>query len=88
MDLSAQPDDDRVAAAIPAATSAAGLLLGVVTTKNMLNESAGIEFGQALLNWREHELAVGIPLPTPTVLPPGRDGPSLGLRLGLFQGRF
>ncbi|MCZ6916860.1 MAG: hypothetical protein O7I93_08790 [Gemmatimonadetes bacterium] len=87
LDLIAQPDDDRVAAAIPAATSAAGLLLGVVTTKNMVNESEGIEFGQALLNWREDELVVGIPLPTPTVLL-GRDGATLGLRLGLFQGRF
>ncbi len=88
LDLIAEPDDDAVAAAIPAATSAAGLLLGVVTTRNTVSEGPGPEFGQALLNLREDRLRFGIPLPTPAVLPTGHDGVSLGLRLGVFQGRF
>jgi hypothetical protein len=88
LDLIIQPDDDAVAAAIPALTSAGGLLLGVATTRGMVTEGAGLEFDQALLNLQDDRLRFGIPLPNPAVLPSGHDGVALGLRLGVFRGRF
>ena len=75
--LIAQPSSDSVGFAIPLATSAAGLVLGALLTR----ESAGAANGEssaspagssplagALLNGSGGRLAVGVPMPFPTTV--------------------
>jgi hypothetical protein len=59
--LIAQPDDEKVAVAIPMATSAAGLAVGAVTTRNRFPDDAGGPGGGALLNRDRGRWALDVP---------------------------
>ena len=73
LDLILQPDDEKVAVAIPLAGSILGLVLGTLATR----DDAGARFGSldagvddgALLGLRNGRLALGTPLPVPTLVP-------------------
>jgi hypothetical protein len=72
VDLVAQFDDDKVAVAIPLLTSAAGLGVGIATTRDhapAVGRSPGADAGadRALLQWRDGRLALGAPAPFPTL---------------------
>jgi hypothetical protein len=59
--LIAQPDDEKVAIAIPMATSAAGLAAGAVTTRDRFADDAGGPGGGALLNRDRGRWALDVP---------------------------
>jgi hypothetical protein len=59
--LIAQPDDEKVAVAIPMATSAAGLAVGAVTTRDRIADDAGGPGGGALLNRDRGRWALDVP---------------------------
>jgi hypothetical protein len=59
--LIAQPDDEKVAVAIPMATSAAGLAVGAVTTRDRFADDAGGPGGGALLNRDRGRWALDVP---------------------------
>jgi hypothetical protein len=59
--LIAQPDDEKVAVAIPMATSAAGLVTGALTTRNRFSDEAGSPGGGALLNRDGSRWALDMP---------------------------
>jgi hypothetical protein len=59
--LIAQPDDEKVAVAIPMATSAAGLAVGAVTTRDRFRDDAGAPGGGALLNRDRGRWALDVP---------------------------
>ena len=95
LDLILQPDDEKVAVAIPLVGSIVGLVLGTVATR----EDAGARFGSlgtgvdegALLGLRSGRLALGTPLPVPTLVPARapngtRWEPAIGLEI--FRARF
>ncbi len=92
VDLIVQPDDDKVAVAIPMATSALGLLIGAVTTRNYDAQSGGGDDADAALLRFEHgRFALGAPAPVPMLLPVERAGrtrlaPAAGVTL--FRARF
>jgi uncharacterized protein YqgC (DUF456 family) len=92
--LIANPDDDRVALAIPAATSAVGLLIGAAATRHQrdLDSPDGLGPGaNALVQWRDG-LHFGAVLPEPAVFRVERRDSSLktvrGVRIRLFDARF
>ncbi len=98
IDLIVQPDNRKVAIAIPLVGSVAGLALGAWFT----SERDGIDDGLggagegegpdgSLLHLDGGRLGFGAPIPTPTLLPVrGPSGPEWrpGLALTLFRGRF
>jgi len=93
LDLIAQPDDEKVAVAIPLVGSVAGLLLGIVATRDSGPDIAGLEASTngALVQVDEGRVRLGLPTPVPTLVP--HDGPrgtrwrpALGLEL--FRARF
>ncbi|MHB1191523.1 MAG: tetratricopeptide repeat protein [Longimicrobiales bacterium] len=76
VDLLTQPDDEKVAMAIPLAGSIAGLALGMMNTRRFDAAEpapAGTPPGGALLNLSEGNWRLGAPLPHPRVLE--LDGP-------------
>lgn len=75
LDLIAQPDDDKVAVAIPLAGSIAGLALGIGSTRNYDAGavSAGGLPGIGLVNVSNGAWSVGTPVPLPRMLE--LDGP-------------
>jgi hypothetical protein len=92
--LIANPEEDGLAFAIPAATSAAGLLIGVAATKNQRDLDSPDTFGaggNALVQWRDG-FRLGSALPEPAVFRVERRDGSLrtvrGVRLRLFDARF
>lgn len=94
IDLIAKPDDDRVVSAIPAATSALGLLVGALTTRNQRDlDSPERSEGPAaaLVTWREG-LRFSPVAPEPArfqvVDPRGGSRWVLGTRLRLFDASF
>lgn len=98
IDLIAQPDDEKVAIAIPLVGSLVGLALGAHFTADRDWGPAGLDGAGAgegpdgsLLHLNGGALGFGSPIPTPTLLP--ARGPSgtewrPGLALTLFRGRF
>lgn len=86
IDLLLQPDNEKVALAIPLATSIAGLAVGVTTTRDMRPARQEAAPGGALLNLAEGRLSVGGALPLP-VLRRSVDGQrvGVGLHLPLFH---
>jgi hypothetical protein len=82
IDLIVQPDDGDVALAIPMATSALGLLFGSRLAENMAQRGAdaggkvgGAALPSALLDASGSRLHLGLPVPTPTLVPVGEQGP-------------
>ena len=93
IDLIAQPDDEKVAVAIPLVGSVAGLLLGIAATRDSGPDLGGSEASTsgALVRLDEGRISLGLPTPVPTLVP--HDGPrgtrlrpALGLEL--FRARF
>ncbi|HUF75299.1 MAG TPA: hypothetical protein VMM35_03430 [Longimicrobiales bacterium] len=94
LDLILQPDDAKVAVAIPLAGSLLGLGIGIGATR----EDGGTRVGSpdggpdgAILTLRDGRLGLGTPLPTPTLLP--RDAPDgtrwePALRVEVFRATF
>jgi hypothetical protein len=93
IDLLTQPDDDDVALGIPLAGSILGLGVGVVATRGdgATREALGDGPDGALLGIRDGRLALGTPVPVPTLVPAFRDG-RVGwhpaMRLELVRARF
>jgi hypothetical protein len=99
-DLLIQPEDEKVAIAIPLVGSIVGLIVGVQATKGEdmvlglpsdLDLGPGAPFGGSLLGLDGGRLSVGIPAPFPTLLPV--DGPrgfrwEPGLGVTLFRAGF
>lgn len=97
LDLLVQPDDDKVAIAIPLAGSIAGLAVGAnltaeenprvgSTTVGQGRAGEFMEAGSSLLRLREGRLSFGLPTPFPTMTPvEGPKGltfrPALGITL-------
>lgn len=79
IDLLAQPNDEKVAVAIPLATSIGGLILGARATRNYDRPDLlpagrdGGDFG-AMLRLEDGRWSMGTPMPMPTWLPIERDG--------------
>ena len=95
LDLLVQPDDDKVAIALPLAGSIAGLAVGANLTSEK-NSGAGstaggqgkaaesMEAGSSLLRFREGRFSLGLPTPFPTMMPvEGPRGLSFRPALGL-----
>lgn len=90
IDLIASIDDERSSWAIPAATSALGLLAGALATANRRDADEGEAAGAALLTVRERA-RLGVPLPFPAAIPteePGRRRFRPGLRFLLLDAEF
>jgi hypothetical protein len=93
VDLLTQPDDERASFAIPAATSALGLLIGALATRHQRDldtPEPGPE-ANALLQWRDGlrlQLAFPEPARFMTVDRAGRLHSVPGARLTLFDARF
>jgi hypothetical protein len=94
IDLLANPHDDKVTFAVPAATSAVGLLIGALATRHQSDLDSGPDgFGQAnaLFQWNDG-LRLRLALPEPATFDiMNRDGrPRMvrGARLRLFDARF
>ena len=81
LDLLIQPSDGKVAAAIPVATSAVGLLAGVALAKgaeSVRSAQVPVRSGpevSALLQVDEGGARLGVPFPVPTLVPVGERGP-------------
>jgi hypothetical protein len=73
LDLIAQPDDEKVAIAIPLAGSIAGLVLGIAATRNSSPAVLEAAADGSLLRLDGGRLSLGIPTPVPTMVP--SDGP-------------
>jgi hypothetical protein len=71
VDLLAEPDDEKAAIAIPLATSLMGLGIGIMTTRNQDDTAEGpsAPLDGALLRFRDGRLALGVPVPTPRLMP-------------------
>lgn len=85
IDLIAEPDDEKVAVAIPAVGSIVGLVIGAAATlgKGRSDEPAPGGLGAAALFERGSGDRFGVPLPVPVTIPRlNRDG-SVGRRPGL-----
>jgi hypothetical protein len=97
IDLIVQPDNRKVAIAIPLVGSVAGLALGAWFTADRDGGAEGFDSdggGEgpdgSLLHLDGGSLGFGAPIPTPTLLPGGPSGREWrpGLALTLFRGRF
>jgi hypothetical protein len=92
LDLIIQPDDDKAAIAIPLAGSIVGLAIAMGTTRDrQIVPGAGEDMGSALFNLNDGELRLGMPLPTPTLVPwEGRGRPEWrpAASLELFRASF
>jgi len=82
--------EDKTAILIPAATSFAGLAIGLSATRNMDRTRVGLRPAPApaLLGMREGSLHFGLPAPTPALVPRndgGRYRMVPGMRLTLFE---
>jgi hypothetical protein len=94
IDLLASVDETEPAMAIPAGTSALGLIIGAVATKNrpdLDSESGSSMLGAALVETGDR-VRVRVPIPQPAMMRvvdgAGRTTRRLGLRLSLIQGSF
>lgn len=90
LDLIVTPDGDNATILIPAATSLAGLAVGLAATRNLERPRVGLEPapGPALLGVREGRLRLGVPSPVPALVPrqdAGRYRLVPGMRLTLFE---
>jgi hypothetical protein len=93
LDLIVQPDDEKVAIAIPLAGSIAGLLIGIASTRDSGPVANSLEAAAdgALLRLEDGRISFGMPNPVPTwVTFDGPRGPELRPALGLeiFRARF
>jgi hypothetical protein len=94
LDLIANPHDDKVTLAVPAATSALGLLIGTLATKHQSDLDSGQEgFGpaNALVQWKDGprlQLAIPEPATFEFVDRAGKARVVRGARLRLFDARF
>lgn len=95
VDLLAKPDDDKVAMGIPLAGSILGLAIGAVATRGRDDTAegpAGPADG-ALVRFDRGKLALRMPLPQPTLVPPpgvgrARDPWRPALAIELFRADF
>lgn len=89
IDLLTQPDDDKVAVAIPLATSLLGLGIGVLGSRGADGGADGAGApGGAVLNVRDGRLSLDLPLPHPVVRPVhGPGGTELRPALGVVLAR-
>jgi len=97
LDLLVQPDDEKVAIALPLAGSITGLAVGARLTSEadprggsatggQAGDGGSVEAGSSLLRFREGRFSFGVPTPFPTMMPvEGPRGftfkPALGLTL-------
>jgi hypothetical protein len=95
IDLIAQPDNEKVAVAIPLAGSLLGLVLGTVATREgdaaRIGPSGPGGDDGALLGLRDGRLDLGTPVPVPTLLPSYRpDGTRWqpAIRLEIFRATY
>ena len=95
LDLLFDVDDEQGAFAIPMATSLAGLVAGAEWTRD--HDATRRDFGErassgALLGARDGRVGLGVPVPTPALLPTGYDGQRVrrepGINLRLFDLTF
>jgi hypothetical protein len=90
LDLLVQPDDEKVAIAIPLAGSIAGLVLGATSTRNSdVPRALEAAADGSLLRLDDGHLSVGLPLPVPTLV--RADGPGgwrTAVGLELFRATF
>jgi hypothetical protein len=89
VDLLASVDDERVSFAIPAATSALGLIVGALATRNQRDADEDEAPSGALLTLRDRA-RLNVPLPFPAVLPSDERGRRWrpGMRLLVFYAEF
>lgn len=94
LDLILQPDDEKVAFAIPLAGSVLGLVIGALATREdeaTRLGSLGAGADGALLGLRDGRLTLGTPLPVPTVRTSSRSGGAAlepALALEIFRATF
>jgi len=91
LDLIAQPDDEKVAIGIPLVGSIAGLVLGIVSTRDSGPDLREAASDGALIQFGDGRLSLGMPTPLPTfVASDGPRGPRLRPALGLelFRAAF
>jgi hypothetical protein len=95
LDLLFEVEDDKTAVAIPAVTSAAGLLAAAVLTHNRLSNGSGVggfSTAGSLVNVTGSEWSLGLPIPQPTLFA-GADATrgnrtALGVTVPLLTGNF
>lgn len=81
VDLIIQPDNTKLLLGIPMVTSAVGLILGTRSAREMAQRGpdngggAGAALPTALLDASGSRLHLGLPVPTPTLVPVGEQGP-------------
>lgn len=94
LDLLFEVDDEKAVFAIPMATSAIGLGLGVHWTRDYdaKRRDLGERASGALFAVRDGGVGLAVPMPTPTWLPTGYDGQRVrrepGVRLRLLEASF
>ena len=95
LDLILQPDDEKVAVAIPLAGSLLGLGIGLVATRDGGTPVGSLDVDGggdgSVLTLRNGRLGLGMPLPAPTLLATHRPEGTRwvpALRLDVFRARF
>lgn len=98
VDLIIQPDNEELALGIPMATSAVGLMLGTRSAREMARRGPddgaadAAALPSALLDASGSRLRLGLPVPTPTLVPVGERGPRRlyrpALAVPLFRAAF
>lgn len=91
IDLLAQPDDDKVAVAIPLAASLVGLGIGVAASRGLQDRPDSEPMDGALFSFRDGSVRLDAPVPFPTLRPV--DGPRgtewrTALGVTLFRATF
>ena len=88
VDLLVQPDDERVALAIPLAGSIAGLIVGTRWVRGRADEGDLRGGEEALLQVEDGKWAMSVPTPQPAMLRDGRGERVPALAVPIFQARF
>ena len=92
LDLVAQPDDEKVAIALPLAGSVLGLVLGAAATRDSaVPRALEAAADGSLLRYEDGRLGVGLPTPLPTLVPtdrPGSSGWAPALAFEVFRASF
>jgi hypothetical protein len=90
IDLLVNTDDEELTIAVPAATSALGLIVGAYATRHQRDPDEAPTDGLALVTVRDR-LRVHTPLPLPAAIPAARRGGPRwvpGFRITLLDGAF
>lgn len=91
IDLLTQPDDDKVALAIPLATSIGGLIIGVATTRDRDRSNGAdgpLDSDGALIQVNGRRWDVGLPTVVPWSRTSARAGGPVALYVPLLRARF